>query len=138
MEEIQYLTKESIYILHEDTLNHFGGTHGIYNNTDAKIESILSQQFPKFDYDKYPSVFQKAAMLLYFFVKDHCFVDGNKRIGIQSAILFLNLNGYLSLIDDDDGYDKIMEISTSQVPEEVRDEYIDCLAGWLCENFEKA
>jgi len=135
MDEIQYLTKEHVYLIHDESIKNFGGDNGIYNNTDDKIESILSQQFPIFEQDKYPNIFQKAAMLLYFFTKGHCFVDGNKRIGILSTIVFLDINGYESDMENDEGYDKTMEISVSHIPECSRDEYIDYLAGWLCERF---
>ena len=42
--------------------------------------------------DLYPSVEEKAANLLYFIIKDHPFVDGNKRIGSFLFLLFLRLN----------------------------------------------
>jgi death-on-curing protein len=48
---------------------------------------------------------------MYFFTKGHCFVDGNKRLGVQSAIIFLMLNGYEDYLDDDEGYKKTMEIA---------------------------
>jgi len=43
----------------------------------------------------YPSIEEKAAHLLYFVVKDHSFVDGNKRIAASLFIWFLNENGIL-------------------------------------------
>jgi prophage maintenance system killer protein len=43
----------------------------------------------------YPSLEDKAANLLYFVVKNHSFVDGNKRIGAFLFIWFLNKNNYL-------------------------------------------
>jgi death-on-curing protein len=135
MDEIQFLTKEHIYLIHDIAIQTFGGEDGVYNITDGRIESILSQQFPIFDYEKYPSVFQKAAMLLYLFTKGHCFVDGNKRVGIQSAIVLLNLNGYEDNLEDIDGYNKTMEISSSKIPENLRDSYIDSLAIWLSGKF---
>lgn len=44
--------------------------------------------------DVYPTVAEKAANLLYFIIKDHPFVDGNKRIGALLFIMFLTVNGY--------------------------------------------
>jgi death-on-curing protein len=134
-DDIQFLTKEHIYLIHENAIQTFGGTDGVYDITDGRIESILSQQFPIFDYEKYPSVFQKAAMLLYLFTKGHCFVDGNKRVGIQSAIVFMSLNGYEDSLEDEEGYNKTMEVSISQISEDLRDDYIDSLANWLSYKF---
>ena len=132
---INYLTSEHIYAKHKISLETFGGDDGIYDYTDGRIESILSQQYPYFGYDKYPSLFQKAAMLLYFFAKGHCFIDGNKRIAIQSATIFLNVNGYLNIFDDLEGYGKTMEVTASQISECERDEYVNSIADWLYERF---
>lgn len=135
MDEIRYLVTEHIYLIHRIAIETFGGSDGEFNSTEGRIESILAQQFPIYEHDKYPSVFQKAAMLLYFFVKGHCFVDGNKRVGIQSAIIFLDINGYKDNLDDTEGYEKTMEVSMSEISEDFRDEYINSLAEWLSERF---
>jgi len=42
-----------------------------------------------------PTIEEKAANLLYYIVKDHPFIDGNKRIGAYLFIIFLNKNNYL-------------------------------------------
>ncbi|PYG84258.1 death-on-curing protein [Ruminiclostridium sufflavum DSM 19573] len=132
---IVYLTSEHVFFIYNDALNNFGGEIGLYIDTSDKIESILSQQLPIFGYDKYPSVFQKAAMLLYFFVKSHCFVDGNKRVAIQSAIVFLCLNGYEDCLDDLEGYTMTIEVALSNILENERDEYINYIANWLSKRF---
>ena len=74
-------------------------------------------------------------MLMYYFTKNHCFVDGNKRVGIQSAIVFLDVNGYEDNLDDDEGYEKTMEVAIISLPDIERDLYIDSLAAWLSERF---
>ncbi|WP_348982974.1 type II toxin-antitoxin system death-on-curing family toxin [Desulfosporosinus sp. FKA] len=99
------------------------------------MESILAQQYPIFGHDKYPSAFHKAAMLMYFFTKGHCFVDGNKRVGIQCAIVFLEVNGYEDNLDDQEGYDKTWEVAESELSELERDSYIESLAVWLSKRF---
>ncbi|MBU7008607.1 type II toxin-antitoxin system death-on-curing family toxin [Phosphitispora fastidiosa] len=111
-------------MIHEESIILFGGEPGYYDYTDGRIESILSLQYPIFAHDKYPNIFQKAAMLLFFFTKDHCFIDGNKRVGIQSTIVFLTINGLIDNLDDDDGYLKSMEVASSRVSEVNRDAYI--------------
>jgi len=133
--EILHLSKEHIYMIHEATIRTFGGNSGYYDYTDHRIDSILSLQYPVFGFDKYPTIFQKAAMLMYFFTKGHCFVDGNKRVGIQSAIVFLDINGYEDYLDDDEGFDKTMEIAASNISEDERDNYIKNLADWLSQRF---
>ncbi len=132
---IKYLSPEHIHMMHKQAIKHFGGFDGYYNYTEGRIESILEQQYPKFGVDKYPTVFQKAAMLMYFFIKGHCFADGNKRVGIQSAIVFLEVNGYEDNLDNNEGYEKTMEIAALKISEEERDNYINDLADWLSQRF---
>lgn len=63
---------------------------------DGGFESALGQIQQSFnDDDLYPSIEEKAAMLLYLVVKNHAFVDGNKRIAAACFLLFLRKNNLL-------------------------------------------
>ncbi|HEX2953427.1 MAG TPA: type II toxin-antitoxin system death-on-curing family toxin [Bacillota bacterium] len=136
MLEIHCLTREHIEMIHEQAIEKFGGQNGHYIFTLDRIESILAQQYPYFGVDKYPGVFDKAAMLLFFFTKGHCFVDGNKRVGIGSAIVFLMINGYEDNLDDNEGYRKTLEIAGCNIEDAIiRDRYIRNLSQWLVERF---
>lgn len=134
--EIKLLSKDNIYLLHENAIVTYGGNPGRFPDTDYKIESILSQQYPVFEHDKYPSIHMKAAMLMYFFTKGHCFIDGNKRVGLSSAITMYLINGYEDLLQPMEGYNKTMEVAkiklngTDQI-----DRYIESLGMWLSSKF---
>jgi prophage maintenance system killer protein len=63
---------------------------------DKGLESAIGAVYQTFDgRDLYPSVEEKAAHLLYFVVKNHAFVDGNKRIAASLFLWFLDANGIL-------------------------------------------
>lgn len=63
---------------------------------DKSFESSISTIYQSFDgEDLYPSIEEKAAHLLYFIVKNHSFVDGNKRIAAAIFLWFLQENGIL-------------------------------------------
>jgi death-on-curing family protein len=63
---------------------------------DKGFESAINQIKQTFgNKDAYPSIEEKAAMLLYLVVKNHAFVDGNKRIAAACFLLFLEQNGLL-------------------------------------------
>jgi len=63
---------------------------------DASFESSVAQIYQFFGgSDVYPSIEEKAAMLLYLVVKNHSFVDGNKRIAAACFLFFLEKNGLL-------------------------------------------
>jgi len=64
--------------------------------TGHKFESIIGTIYQTFDKnDLYPSIEEKAANLLYLIIKDHPFVDGNKRIASLLFLYFLDKNDYL-------------------------------------------
>lgn len=86
------LTKEQIILLHRELIKETGGTDGVRD--EELLESALNAPFQSFDgIDSFPSIQQKAARLGYGLIKNHAFVDGNKRIGTHAMLVFLALNG---------------------------------------------
>jgi prophage maintenance system killer protein len=73
------------------------GTSGVFGiERDRSFKSSVVSIYQTFDgKDLYPSVEEKAANLLYFIVKNHSFVDGNKRIAASIFLWFLENNGIL-------------------------------------------
>lgn len=128
---MKLLEVSHILEIHKYGIDKFQGLDGLRDDSRAKVESILAQQYPSFGIDRYPSLFEKAAMLLYFLAKGHCFPDGNKRVAIMAAVVFLEINGYETTFDDDEGYKITIEVSSSSIPEPDRIAYIKWLARWL-------
>ena len=74
----------------------FGGSALFGNEKDDSFKSSIGQIYQTFGGDElYPSVEEKAAMLLYLVTKNHSFSDGNKRIAATLFLWFLNNNGIL-------------------------------------------
>ena len=74
----------------------FGGSTLFGNEKDDSFKSSIGQIYQTFGgQDLYPSVEEKAAMLLYLVTKNHSFSDGNKRIAATLFLWFLNNNGIL-------------------------------------------
>ena len=71
-----------------------GGASGVLD--EGRIMGILEQV--KND-DYYPEIEDKVAYLFFSLNKYHCFQDGNKRIALAASIQFLNLNGYLFILN---------------------------------------
>ena len=90
---MKYLSIEEILILHEYQINTYGGKAGIQDL--RMLESAVFRPQTTFDgKDLYEIVFEKAVALLFSIIKNHPFVDGNKRTGLHAAITFLELNGH--------------------------------------------
>lgn len=78
----------------------FGGSTLFGNEKDDSFKSSIGQIYQTFDgVELYPSVEEKAAMLLYLVTKNHSFTDGNKRIAATLFLWFLNNNGILYRTD---------------------------------------
>ena len=74
----------------------FGGSVLFGNEKDDSFKSSIGQIYQTFGGEElYPSVEEKAAMLLYLVTKNHSFSDGNKRIAATLFLWFLNNNGIL-------------------------------------------
>lgn len=86
------LTRGQILLLHQDLINSSGGTSGLRD--EGLLDSALNAPFQGFgENDMFPSLQQKAARLGYGLIKNHAFIDGNKRIGVHAMLVFLALNG---------------------------------------------
>lgn len=78
----------------------FGGSRWFGNEKDDSFKSSIGQIYQTFDGEElYPSVEEKAAMLLYLVTKNHSFSDGNKRIAATLFLWFMNNNGVLYRTD---------------------------------------
>lgn len=85
------LSKKQILMLHSQLISQTGGIDGVRD--EALLESAVGAPFQSFgDQDIYPSIQQKAARLCFGLVKNHAFLDGNKRIGAHAMLIFLALN----------------------------------------------
>lgn len=88
-----YLTLEIVLDIHEDQLDTFGGGAGIRDQ--GLLEGAIAAPQAGFGEEElYKDVFEKAAVYAYSIAESQPFVDGNKRTGLSSALLFLALNGY--------------------------------------------
>ena len=86
------LSKSQVLLLHEQLVAETGGSPGLRD--EGMLDSALNAPFQTFGgEDVYPSLQQKAAHLCFGLVKNHPFVDGNKRIGAHVMLVFLALNG---------------------------------------------
>lgn len=99
---VDYLQLDDVIDLHLQALRDFGGIKG---RETGKLEAKLA--IPESGYgnfERYPSIEEKAAVYLYELASGHCFADGNKRTAFLSAFTFLDLNGYDLLVEDEEVY----------------------------------
>ena len=88
---MKIITKKQVLLLHEHLLRETGGAAGLRD--EGLLDSAVSAPFQSFDgTELFPTVIEKAARLCFGLVKNHAFIDGNKRIGAHSMLVFLAIN----------------------------------------------
>ena len=120
---MKVLTKRQILLLHRQLIEQTGGSDGIRD--EGLLDSAMAAPFQSFDNaDAYPSLQQKAARLCFGLVKNHPFIDGNKRIGAHAMLVFLAVNGVELTYTQAELSDIILQVAASEK------EYPDLL-DWL-------
>jgi len=85
-----WLTREAVLAIHAQLLARFGGSSGIRD--DNMLESALAKPRQLHAYGQ-PNAYEMAAAYAFGIVKNHPFIDGNKRAGFVAAYTFLGING---------------------------------------------
>ncbi len=118
------LTLEDLELIHMQIIDASGGSQGVRDR--GRLESALAAMHQEvFGQALYPTIFEKAAVLLRGIIADHAFVDDNKRTGMLAALVLLNFNGY----DTSGLSDQELEDFAVQVAVEHLD--IPVIAAWL-------
>ena len=108
------LSKKQILMLHTQLIQQTGGSDGVrdYNLLDSALEN----PFQSFGGDElYPTIQAKAVRLGYGLIKNHCMIDGNKRIGTHAMLVFLALNGIELKYTQKELYEAILDIAAGKI-----------------------
>jgi len=96
----QFLDLDHVLRIHRSLIEHYGGSAGVRDV--GLLQSALAMSQASFAGELlHEDVFEMAAAYLYHLVQNHPFVDGNKRTGAASAIIFLALNDVQVAADED-------------------------------------
>ncbi|OQY98170.1 MAG: hypothetical protein B6D41_02690 [Chloroflexi bacterium UTCFX4] len=120
---MEYLSLDDVLAIHLLALEAFGGTPEILSVD--RLESCLeSPRQTMFGDDLYPDIESKAGILFFLLVKNHPFMDGNKRTGVLALLEFLERNGYTLETNNDELYKFTIDVATSVVDKEQVTEWI--------------
>ena len=108
-----FLTVDEVIDIHQDQITRFGGSPGIRDL--GLLESAVAAPAASFGgQSAHADEFEMAAAYLYHLVKNHAFVDGNKRVGAAAADVFLQMNGW-DLENDEPAFsDLVLAVATDQ------------------------
>jgi death on curing protein len=120
---------EIVKYFHSILIDEFGGSTGIRDLNALK--AAIQRPYSTFDgKDLYPTIYDKAAALVESLVKNHAFIDGNKRIGYVMLRFFLMESGYDLSASQTDKYNFIIEISKGNLD-------FDSIKKWIVQNAQK-
>ena len=120
---MRYLYPKQILYLHQEIMERSGSGAGVRDQ--GLLESAVYRPQVSFGgEDLYPDLFSKAAALGHSIIKNHPFVDGNKRTGFEAMPLLLRLNGYDIRASVDVKFNFVLAIAEGKLKEQA-------IADWL-------
>lgn len=108
-----FLTIDDVLETHAEQIARYGGGEGLRDA--GLLESALAQPAAMFEGQYlHADLFQMAGAYLYHLVKNHPFVDGNKRVALEAALLFLEINGHAVEATDEELVDLVLGTAQGQ------------------------
>ncbi|TFG61565.1 MAG: type II toxin-antitoxin system death-on-curing family toxin [Nitrospirales bacterium] len=126
MKEPVWILHQSVLAIHDVLLAEFGGAPGIRD--ESLLDSALGRPLNLWSYEK-PNLFRLAAAYTHGIVKNHPFVDGNKRTGYVIGGIFLERNGQNLNASEEEATAAIMALASNSISE-------DDFTHWLQDNCE--
>lgn len=105
--EPRFLTYDEVVQINMDQVRRYGGLAGV-RDEGLLLSALAMPQAAFGDQYAHSDVFEMAAAYLFHIVKNHPFIDGNKRVGAVCARVFLLLNGVILDLPEDDAYDLVI------------------------------
>lgn len=123
-----YLSAQQVLFIHARLIVEAGGGRGVRDV--GLLESAVARPRATFDgIDLYPTLFDKAAALMESLILNHPFVDGNKRVAITAASLFMLRNGRRVVVGNDELEQFTLQVVNGRPP-------LDELSLWFRANTE--
>ena len=120
---MNYLTVEQVLFIHMRLIAETGGSPGL-RDLGLLASAVARPQATFGGEDLYPDIFNKAAALMDSLIRNHPFVDGNKRVGITAAGLFLLRNDQRLTASNDELERFTLQVARSELS-------IEQITTWL-------
>lgn len=109
-----FLTLAEVVEIHRDQIARYGGRPGIRDVVLLESAVSMPQAAMGGEY-LHDDVFEMAAAYLFHIVKNHPFVDGNKRTGAVAALVFLEINAVEIVLDEDELVDIVVSVAEGRM-----------------------
>ena len=115
--------------MHSELIQMFGGSYGLRDA--GLLESAIARPLQHENYSPGATVAELGAVLCWGLLKNHAFVDGNKRIAFAALVTFLRLNGYRLMCTEAEETGMILRAAASEIGEEEFGRWVERTAGPL-------
>src|SRR5215469_8726796 len=129
MKEPRWITKTAVLLLHAQSLAEYGGLEGIRD--EGALASALARPKNLFVYEAIIDPARLGAAYVFGIIRNHPFVDGNKRAAFAALGVFLGKNGWMLVADQAEAADTILAAAARQLDE-------DALTHWITKHLVKA
>jgi death-on-curing protein len=118
VEDILFLSVDDVLLLHTDTIDIDGGSHGVRDHglLDAAVAMPRQQFGGNYLHEDLAAM---AAAYMFHIAQNHPFVDGNKRAAVLSALAFLSVNGIQELPDPKDLESITLQVAAGELGKDV-------------------
>jgi death-on-curing protein len=123
-----WLTRALVDAVHQELLARFGGLSGVRD--EGLLESALARPEHLYSYED-PTLFALAASYAYGIVKNHPFIDGNKRVGYMAAYVFLGANGFDITAPEEEVVIQTLALAASECSEAEYAEWLETACGMV-------
>lgn len=119
---IHWLSVHLVMAIHQEQINEHGGANGLRDK--GLLESALVRPQNQYHYNQIIDIPSLASSYTFAIVKNHPFIDGNKRTGFIAGITFLMLNGYQFSASETEVVNIIQALASGTITE-------DTLQNWF-------
>jgi death-on-curing protein len=123
-----WIDERDALALHDLLLDLDGGAEGVRD--EGLLKSALARPQQIYAYGDRPGIVELAAAYTFAILRNHPFIDGNKRTGFVVGALFLELNGYRLIAGEEDATQAVMGLAAGTLDE-------PAFVGWLRANVKK-
>jgi death-on-curing protein len=115
--EPDFITVDDVLLIHENQLELYGGANGVRD--EGLLSSALAQPQSQFGGEYlHQGLFAMAGAYLFHLVKNHPFIDGNKRTGATTALVFLIMNGFELIVEEDTFEKFVWDVAAGEIEKE--------------------
>ncbi len=126
MSEPLWLAIDAVRAIHQELIAEYGGSPGIRDV--GLLESAFARPRQLLAYGD-PGLFELAAAYAFGIVRNHPFVDGNKRTGMMAAYVFLRINGYRLEASEAEAVVVFQDLAAGEIDEAVLAKWIEANAA---------